>query len=340
MTATALTSMPATWFDGRTAAAWPVNVCLTGQSLVVSSDAGLLREVPLRSVRISDPSQHAPRFIYLGDGSTLEVPDPAPLGEALAAVGRPLNLVARLQQSATASTAMLALLVATLVFAYFEGVPAAARWLAFALPSSVEARLGEQFQKTLELRMLKPSELSPHRREDLQAMLRDAAVRGAPELHYRLEPRAARQGEVINAFTLPGGTVILLDGLVDFADNDDQILGVLGHEFGHIANKHVMRNLLQAVAIGAMASAAWGDFSGAAANVPVVFGALHYSRQFETEADYYAVQFLRKNGKDAKPLIEFFQEIMERNEPGEADSLEFLSTHPQTRERIERLKKM
>src|SRR5262249_55613172 len=158
-------------------------------------------------------------------------------------------------------------------------------------------------------------------------------------LGYRLEFRASREGEVVNAFTLPGGTVILLDGLVMFADNDNEILGVLGHEFGHIANKHVMRNLLQALAVRAMAGAAWGDFSGVAANVPVVFGALHYSRQFELEADTYAVQFLRKNGLGPEPMIDFFEAILEKKEPREMGSLEFLSTHPSTRERIERLKR-
>jgi predicted Zn-dependent protease len=110
---------------------------------------------------------------------------------------------------------------------------------------------------------------------------------------------------------------------------------------GHVANKHGLRNVLQALGIGALASAMWGDFAGVAANVPVVFGALHYSRAFELEADTYAVTFLRANGMDAQPLIEFFELMAERKDGGEGEGpVDILSTHPQTKNRIERLKRM
>jgi predicted Zn-dependent protease len=330
----------ATWFDGRTAAAHPVTVDVIAGALCVRGESGaLLRTAPLASVRLAEAARHAPRFAYLDDGSTLEVHDTATFNAALGAGGERATLVARLQRSAVLSTIAVAALVLVLVFGYTHGVPALARWAAFALPPDIEARLGRQFERTLEDELLRPTQLSAARQAQLQQMLQEAAARGAPGLAYVLKNRGVRDGDGSNAFSVPGGTIYLLDGLVDIAASDDQILAVLAHELGHVANKHGMRNVLQALGIAALAHATWGDFAGAAANVPVVFGALRYSRAFEREADDYAVQLLHANGRDATPLIEFFEMIAgHRQEARDFSPANIFSTHPPTRERIERLK--
>jgi Zn-dependent protease with chaperone function len=342
MSSTPAALFGATWFDGQTAAAHTVNVDVTAGGLsLLATDGGLLRTVGLDTVELSEPCARAPRFAYFQDGSTLEVHDAEPFNGALEALGLRPSPVARLQRSAPAATGALALLVASIILAYTHGVPVLARWIAFALPESVEERLGEQFEKTLNLELLKTSDLSKKHQAHVRSLLQDAAVRGAPGIQYVLKSRATQEGKVINAFSLPGGTIILLDGLVEAAANENQVLAVLAHELGHVANKHGLRNVLQALGIGALASAMWGDFAGVAANVPVVFGALHYSRAFELEADTYAVTFLRANGMDAQPLIEFFELMAERKGEGEGEGpVDILSTHPQTKDRIERLKRM
>ena len=342
MATTPAGSISATWFDGQTAAARPVGVEISGHNLSLRADDGaVVRTVSLNRVELSEPSAHAPAFVYLDDGSTLEVHDAGPFDRALDALGRRPSLVARLQHSARAATGALAVLLALFVLGYTHGLPLLARWVAFALPASVEARVGDQFERTLDLQMLKASRLSEEHQARLSTLLHDAAARGAPGVQYVLKSRTTRSGEGINAFSLPGGTIILLDGLVKAASDDNQVLAVLGHEMGHVANKHGMRNLLQAFGIAAIASATWGDFAGAAASVPVVFGSLHYSRAFELEADRYAVEFLRANGLTARPLIDFFASIEARAGRAEHGGLgDFFSTHPQTKDRIELLRKM
>jgi predicted Zn-dependent protease len=335
------TGISATWFDGKTAAAHTVNVDVSGRALNLHDAGGaLMRSVPLERVELSEPSARAPRFAYLDDGSTLEIDEAEPFNRALDALGKRPSLVARLQRSAAAATGALALLIVALLVGYTRGVPLLARWIAFALPPSIEARLGEQFERSLNLQMLKASDFTVERQLQLRAMLEKAAARGAPGVPYVLKSRATRQGEGINAFALPGGTIVLLDGLVMAADDEKQVLAVLAHELGHVANKHGLRNVLQAFGIAAIAHATWGDFAGAAANVPVVFGALRYSREFEREADEYAVAFLRANGMDAQPLIDFFESMAERKVQAGEGVADILSTHPTTKERIERLKRM
>ena len=160
-----------------------------------------------------------------------------------------------------------------------------------------------------------------------------------PDVAYRLEFRSAEGPVGANALALPGGTIVLLDGLVAMTHDDDALIGVLSHELGHVAGKHSLRQLLQSVGVGALAGLLWGDFSSVIANVPLTFGVLHYSRAFEREADEFALRVLRDNGISTHPLDDFFGEMDRRDrEKGRAAPPAFLSTHPPTDERRQRLR--
>jgi Zn-dependent protease with chaperone function len=332
----------ATWFDGRAARGVPARAEVDGPQLVVHGDDGsVLCRARIAEVELSEPFVHAPRFAYFRDGATLEVHDAAPFTRALADAGRPPALVARLQRSWPLAVGALAVLLGGFVFAYVRGIPAAARWLAFALPPSVEERIGEQVEKTLNLEMLMASRLPPERTREIAEPFARAARRAAPDVRYTLKARSVQEGPGINAFALPGGTIVLLDGLVNAAPDDRQVLAVLGHELGHVAHKHGLRNVLQALGFGALAGVVWGDFAGVAANVPVIFGVLRYSREFEAEADAFAVHVLRADGQSAQPLIDFFEWLAAREQDeGHAGLPDFLSTHPSAPDRIERLRRL
>ena len=166
-----------------------------------------------------------------------------------------------------------------------------------------------------------------------------AAAVTAPGVPYRLEFRTAGKHGV-NAMALPGGIIILLDGLVEFTGDEDNVLAVLGHELGHVVHKHSTRQVLQSVGVGALASLLWGDFSGVAASVPVALGVLRYSREFEREADEFAVAFLRTQDLSARPLYQFFTQLHAlESRRGVADIPNFVFTHPSTEERLERLRR-
>jgi Zn-dependent protease with chaperone function len=333
----------ATWFDGITSRARPVRVEVCGSELLLWPEAAQSDLVPLRRLRIadaaaSDPITAAPRLVYWSDGTTLEVPDPHDFNDALERAGlAPVNRVLRLQNAWLLLAVTLALLVGMLFFAYVRGIPVAARWVAFSLPLSVEQHVGTELLALLDTRDLAPSRLSLDRRRTLERRLAAAAARADPGLAYRLEFRRTRAGAGINAFALPGGTIVLLDGLVERA-NDDQLLGVLGHELGHIRNKHGMRNVLQTTGVAVIAGLLWGDFSGVASSAPVVLGMLQQTRSFEREADDFAVVVLKANDRPVEPLIRFFEMLAQREKDHGPALPDFLSTHPATPERIERLK--
>jgi len=327
-------------FDGRSAAATPVRIAIAGGVLAVTTPEGvLLVEHGLARLTVTEAFAAAPRQIGLPGGAVVEVADGAALTAALAAAGRRPGLVDRLEARWRAALAAVVACVGVIVAAYVYGLPAAARWVARTLPASAEQRLGDGVLEILDANLLRPTTLSEEEQRAAQARIDDAARLGAPALRYRLLFRAAGFGPSMNAFALPGGTVVLLDGLVRGTASDDRLVAVVGHELGHVARHHSMEAFLKSAGVGAAASLLWGDFSGQAAAVPAALAMFDYSRDAEREADEDGVRFLRAAGRSALPMVDalcLLQGVEREARLGGLPKL--LSTHPKLAERIEHVR--
>jgi predicted Zn-dependent protease len=334
-------ALPATRFDGETAQAQDVRVHVQGRTLVVSTPEGTAVErVPVDPARFSERWNAAPRLVRLDGHGMLEVPDAdGRFDRALQGAGVFPSPVQEMQRMWWSSLAALAGLAGVLAFAYVHGLPAASRWLASHLPDGLEQRIGTEVMEQLDANYFEPSRLPVLRRYAIAQRVEAAVAAAAPDVAYRLEFRRVDGPGGVNALTLPGGTIVLLDGLVEVADSDEAILGVVGHELGHVAERHSLRHVLQSLGIGALAALLWGDFSSVVANVPIAFGVLHYSRDFEREADAYAIRFLQANQVPLDPYIDFYDRVERLAENKRRASLPaFLSTHPPTAERQRRLR--
>ena len=333
-------SWSATRFDGRSGSGDVVLLRIDGDTLVVMSRSGLDR-IALRDVAVAEAFERAPRMLSLPGGHTLEVPDAErSFPAALAAAGKTTSWIVRMQGAWGAVVVALAVLVAATAWVYFEGLPIAARHVAQALPPGFDRRIGENVLELLDNNKLQPTRLAAERRAAIDARFHQAAAVVAPELDVRLEFRAG----AVNAFALPGGIIVVFDELVELAGNDDRVLGVLGHELGHVVERHSTRQLLQGLGLAAIAGVVWGDFSTLASNVPLVLGLMRYGRGFEDEADDFALAFLRANNLSPRPLYEFFLRVQEQD--GKQDGKRrpdqvpaFLSTHPDVNARLERMRR-
>jgi Zn-dependent protease with chaperone function len=150
-----------------------------------------------------------------------------------------------------------------------------------------------------------------------------------------------------NAFALPGGSIVVLDELVSLADNDQEILAVLAHEMGHISEKHALRQMLQASVVGLAMAWYIGDVSSLLAAAPTVLLQTRYSRDFERNADTFAAEMLRANGIPASRLADILQKLEAAHQTEttqisakSAKAMDYLSSHPNTEERIDRLRGM
>jgi len=206
--------------------------------------------------------------------------------------------------------------------------------IARSLPPSVEQRIGAGTLKFLDTHILSPTRLTFSRREAITARFRalTAEVEGVP--HYELIFRKSRIGP--NALALPSGQIVLTDDIVQLLDDDDAIMGVLAHELGHVHEHHFMRRLIQSSAIGALATALFGDVSSVIANIPTVLLDLKYSRDVEREADDYALALFKANGISREKLAYVFRKLGEKEVAG-GDIPAYLSSPPANAERINRI---
>lgn len=146
---------------------------------------------------------------------------------------------------------------------------------------------------------------------------------------------------VINAFSTPGGFIYVYTGLMKFVDNEATLAGVIAHEIAHAERRHVTQRLTAAYGVDILLSFILGGnpslISEIAANLFVGLAFLKNSRDDETEADYYSIQYLRTTKYYPGGITFFFDKIKAEQKkkgetPGDLDRL--LSTHPLPQDRI------
>ena len=155
------------------------------------------------------------------------------------------------------------------------------------------------------------------------------------------------ENPTINAFAAPGGIIGVNTGLLNYAENEDQLASVLAHELAHLSQRHYARRQQQqqqmsvpyyAALLGSLILAATsGSDAGMAAIMSTQAAALdaqlRFSRQFEQEADRLGMQTLARAGMDPNAAGDIF-EIMLRATRYTERPPEFLLTHPVTERRI------
>jgi predicted Zn-dependent protease len=130
-----------------------------------------------------------------------------------------------------------------------------------------------------------------------------------PNLEYHFK---ILDSPVVNAFAVPGGFIYLTRGILAQFNNEAELIGVLGHEMGHITARHSAsqqskQQLGQLLLIGGMiASEQFRQFSDyAMQSMQLLF--LKFSRDNEREADRLGVEYTSKIRYDAQKMADFFQ---------------------------------
>ena len=152
----------------------------------------------------------------------------------------------------------------------------------------------------------------------------------------------------VNAFCMPGGKIVVYEGLLPLVSSDDELAVVIGHEVAHAVAKHSnerMSQQLMAQYGAAILGAAVSNKSAAvqqAANTVYGVGAqygvmLPFSRKHESEADYMGLVFMTMAGYNPDVAVNFWQKMS----AGKSGSTpEFMSTHPSDATRIAEIQKV
>src|SRR5215468_5533874 len=144
----------------------------------------------------------------------------------------------------------------------------------------------------------------------------------------------------VNAFALPGGHLYVNRGVIETADNEAELAGVIAHETGHVAARHGVEQASKANLInyGSIPLIFLGGIGGfairQAAGLAVPLGFLKFSRGAEEEADRLGAQYMWASGYDPHAMVTFFEklEAKEKKKPGTIAKV--FSTHPMTNDRI------
>lgn len=142
--------------------------------------------------------------------------------------------------------------------------------------------------------------------------------------------------DLVNAFALPGGRVILFRGLIDEAKNADEVASILAHEIGHVVNRDPTRDALRTAGSVGVLGLLFGDFAGGTAVLLLTNQLINakYSQAAEAGADEYAHNLMNEAGVNPGALGSFFQALMDQYGDAEGIMAHFAS-HPQMVDRIE-----
>ncbi len=160
------------------------------------------------------------------------------------------------------------------------------------------------------------------------------------KLARRLSPKAAdykvRVVDVpmVNAVALPGGTIVIFKPLLLEAESPDEVAGILGHEIGHVEQRHVTEAMIRHYGLSMLISS-FGGTTGA--NIEMLASA-NYSRGAEREADAASIHALGRAGISPRPTARFFERLgkVEKGIGRLAEPLSYLASHPLSEERRKR----
>ncbi|MEP7365930.1 MAG: M48 family metallopeptidase [Acidobacteriota bacterium] len=205
-------------------------------------------------------------------------------------------------------------------------------WAAMAAPRSWEKRLGEAGIKEL------APEGSTCGGRDVYLAMQSIARRLSERLPAEqgtFDVRVVDQ-PVLNAMTLPGGYIVIYRGLLRSADTPEELAGVLAHEMQHAVMRHSMKALGRQAALWMLIGLITGGDT-AATQIAGSMAGLKMQRSDELDADEGALRMLDDARISSGGFLSFFEK-MARSEGGAPWLAGAISTHPETAERISRVR--
>jgi len=230
--------------------------------------------------------------------------------------------------------------LAIVVYAYVAHIsPFIGEQAVKILPKSVEAKAGEMMYKNMSYLF----EVD----EDKSALLLEFYESCGFESEYDIRFDYANN-DMVNAFAVPGGQIVVFEGLIKETKNWDELAALMGHELAHVNERHSFKQLARSITGYLILSVLTGDVAGASSIIlenASQINNMANSREHEKEADVKGLEYLRESQIRPEAMVDLFKRIA-----GDSDSsqviklddkrMEYLSTHPLTTNRITYLKEL
>jgi Zn-dependent protease with chaperone function len=327
------------YFDGRTTSRHPVSLEFTTTGLALTQNGQDLARWAYADIRREDADDGVMRIASTSapELARVEVSDKALIAEI---ERRCPALLARdgIERRSTRRIVFWSMAAAlSLMFITMWLMPHIAAEIAPLIPRSLEKRIGDAVYKQA-LALL-----------DAQGTCDTGGSSGAPMQALEVLATKLRNANGLdadglklgvinsrtpNAFALPGGRIIILNGILQASQTADEIAGALAHEMGHLAHHDGMKTLVESGGMGFVLGTVLGDFAGATA---LLFASktivqASFSRDVESAADSYAVDTMRTLGRSPVPLGDLLTRLTGSPSGGSLPSL--LDSHPATPDRL------
>jgi len=295
------------------------------------------KTISYSNIKTSSRLGNTPREISFGNGELFVSEDNDSIDQINEHLGKNNSLIHRLESKMMSVIVASILTVCIIWGVVVFGIPASAKMIANKMPTV----LSEQFGSSLDIldeTVFDPSELELEKQKRITDLM-------SPFLKQdqSLNPKVNfRSGMKANALALPNGDIVFTDDFINLVENDEQLLAVLFHELGHLKHKHLARRVLQDSMITLMVVLITGDIDtiDILTGIPTLILDLSYSREFEVEADTYALEQLHLHNMP----LESFSSVMQLLDNYYHDEIEdddfnsnipnFLMTHPATKDRV------
>jgi predicted Zn-dependent protease len=169
----------------------------------------------------------------------------------------------------------------------------------------------------------------------------------AKESPWQFKFHLLSDDKTVNAFALPGGQVFITLGLLDKLSNEAELAGVLGHEMGHVIERHSAQQMAKSQLgqwmIVAVSTGASSDNQSGSSSTPLMVASLvnqviqmRFSRHDESQADIWGLKIMQQAGYNPQAMISVMEVLKEAS--GKGAPLAIFQTHPDPDLRIKQIK--
>lgn len=341
------------WYAQGSAASLDATLATTSEhTYVIKIENGVVYEGELSALKVGNRLGNTERKITLEDGSIFATKENDFIDNTfkkhLVSNGFIHTLESKMRWVFVALV-----ITAFTTFGFFKwGVPWSSTKIAHMLPHETNELIAAHTLEFLDEYIFEKSTISQTKMEEIRQHFTSKLLPLSEdkEINYRLHFRLWSDGNlsIPNALALPSGDIILTDKFVELSKSQDEIDSVLLHEMGHVVHRHTLKMMIESTFITVATMMIVGDSNGLA-DMGVGLGSLlvssSYSRGHESEADLYAFEQMLTAKIDPMAFSDIMNRMMSYMEQSskndksgkepEEDVLDYLSSHPATRKRVE-----
>ncbi len=307
---------PGWLFDGTVATRHDVNVRVAGGQIEIEGAQRIVEQIdPALIVPIADAAQTV--FGRKGRAGWRLGFDTPPAGDLAALLPTPARYGSWIDRLGLWKAGAILAPLSAAVVAFILTLPS---WIGPWIPFPVERAIGDAMVGDLGGRFCKAG----------------PGTAALAKLAKRIDPGGLPvtvrvvNVNMVNAVALPGGTILIFNGLLRGAQSPDEVAGVLGHEMGHVRNRDAMQSLVRQLGL----SVILGGFNGNVGNNMNALLSASYSRGAEAAADGYSIRALRHAQVSPRGTAAFFDRLSKYDVPGATDeAFSYLQSHPASKTR-------